>query len=71
MLLCRIPILFHPGILKHWLTGYFNDHVGLHGDLRYFRSLTGDSGGLIIDPREFDLGDFDFWRGTVGVSFSF
>jgi len=53
------------------LTGYFNDHVGLHGDLRYFRSLTGDSGGLIIDPREFDLGDFDFWRGTVGVSFRF
>jgi opacity protein-like surface antigen len=54
------------------LTGYFTSHVGLRGDLRYFRSLQGDSdGGLIIDPREFDLGEFDFWRATVGLHFRF
>lgn len=55
------------------LTGYFNDHVGLRGDIRYFRSLQGEAGadGVIIDPRDFDLGEFDFWRGTVGVSFRF
>jgi hypothetical protein len=55
------------------LTGYFNEHVGLRGDVRYFRSLQGEAGatGPIIDPRDFDLGDFDFWRATVGVSLRF
>jgi opacity protein-like surface antigen len=55
------------------LSGYFNDHVGLRGDIRYFRSLedsTGDD-GFLLDPRDFDLGDFDFWRFTVGVAFKF
>ena len=55
------------------LNGYFNEHVGLRGDIRYFRSLQGDDGadGIIIDPRLFDLGEFDFWRASVGVSFRF
>jgi opacity protein-like surface antigen len=54
------------------LVGYFSQHVGLRGDVRYFRSLA-DSGddGFIFDPRNFDLGDFDYWRATVGVSFRF
>jgi hypothetical protein len=46
--------------------GFASDHVGFRGDVRYYRALT--------DPEsdnEFDiaLGDFDFWRGTVGVTF--
>jgi opacity protein-like surface antigen len=46
--------------------GFASDHVGFRGDLRYYRALT--------DPEpdnEFDIdfGDFDFWRGTVGVTF--
>jgi hypothetical protein len=45
---------------------FFNDNVGLRGDLRYFRGLQGDD-----DDFGFDLGDFDFWRGTVGVTFRF
>jgi len=52
----------------------FNDHLGLRGDIRYFRSLQGEpgaDGGIIIDPRDFDLGDFDFWRATVGLSLRF
>ena len=54
------------------LVGYFNSHVGLRGEIRYFRSLQGDGdGGLVIDPRNFDLGDFTFWRGTVGLSLRF
>jgi len=55
------------------LTGYFNGHIGLRGEIRYFRSLQGESGagGIIIDPRDFDLADFDFWRGTVGLSLRF
>jgi len=47
---------------------FFNDHVGIRGDLRYFRSLR--------DPEEdndFDIatGGFDFWRGTGGITFRF
>jgi opacity protein-like surface antigen len=50
------------------LMGFFNDHVGLRADVRYFRALT--------DPEEdnefdIDFGDFDFWRGTVGVALRF
>ena len=46
--------------------GFASDHVGFRGDVRYYRALS--------DPdsdNEFDiaLGDFDFWRGTVGVTF--
>jgi opacity protein-like surface antigen len=47
---------------------FFNDHVGIRGDARYFRSLR--------DPEpdnEFDIavGNFDFWRATGGVTFRF
>lgn len=45
--------------------GFMSDHVGLRGDLRYFRSLSDPD-----EDNEFDIdfGDFDFWRGTVGVT---
>jgi opacity protein-like surface antigen len=48
------------------VNGQFTDNVGIRGDLRYFRSLQDDS-----DDDEFDLGlsDFDFWRGSIGVTF--
>jgi hypothetical protein len=37
--------------------------VGLRGDLRYFRQIDD------ISPiRSIDLGDFNYWRGTVGLS---
>ena len=46
--------------------GFVSDHVGFRGDVRYYRSLS--------DPEEdnefdIDFGDFDFWRGTAGVTF--
>lgn len=45
----------------------FNEHVGLRGDVRYFRSISDiDAGDL-----EVDLGSFDFWRAYGGVSFAF
>jgi outer membrane protein with beta-barrel domain len=49
--------------------GYFNDHVGLRGDLRYFR-LLGDNNP---SPNDLDLAlqSFNFWRGTIGVTFRF
>jgi hypothetical protein len=54
------------------LQGYFNQHVGLRADVRYFRSLSGKSDdGFLLDPTEFELGDFSFWRATAGVTFKF
>jgi opacity protein-like surface antigen len=43
------------------VMGYFNDHVGLRGDLRYFRNMNGD----VIN--DIDFGSFHFWRGSIGV----
>ena len=50
------------------LTGFFTDNVGIRGDFRYFRSLQDDD-----EPNEFGFtfGQFDFWRGSVGVTFRF
>lgn len=47
---------------------FFSDKVGLRGDVRYFRSLKDDSADNDVD---FSLGSFNYWRGTVGVSFRF
>jgi opacity protein-like surface antigen len=46
---------------------FFNDNVGIRGDIRYFRSLQNDDDELL----DLGLADFDFWRGTVGVTFRF
>jgi opacity protein-like surface antigen len=47
---------------------FLTDNVGLRGDVRYFRSLedSDDSDDLDLGP-----GDFDFWRGSLGVAFRF
>ena len=42
--------------------GYFNDHVGVRGDLRYLRTLTGD-----VINESLDLGGFHFWRLSAGL----
>jgi opacity protein-like surface antigen len=46
---------------------FFNDNIGIRGDVRYFRGLQGDD----ENDLDLDLADFDFWRGTVGVTFRF
>jgi len=43
-------------------------HVGLRGDLRYFRRLRSPSGSNDLDVT---LSDFRFWRVTGGLSFRF
>jgi opacity protein-like surface antigen len=50
------------------VAGFFNDNVGLRGDIRYFRSLQDNE-----PDDEFDvaLSDFRFWRGTIGLVFRF
>jgi hypothetical protein len=41
--------------------GFFNEHFGLRGDVRYFRNLTGDSVGTV------DFGSLHFWRVSAGI----
>jgi hypothetical protein len=48
------------------LMGFFSDHVGLRGELRYFRNLTSDLNDSDNDL-ELGLGDVDFWRATLGL----
>jgi opacity protein-like surface antigen len=49
---------------------FFSPNVGIRGDLRYFRSLNDEDPGAAL-PVDLGLGDFDFWRGDVGVTFRF
>ena len=46
------------------VMGFFNDHFGLRGDLRYMRTLENNSSSTNID---FDPGGFHFWRASAGV----
>jgi opacity protein-like surface antigen len=49
------------------VMGFFSSSVGLRGDVRFFRSLrNADPSGVDIQ-----LGDFKFWRGTLGLTFKF
>ena len=48
------------------VMGFMTDNVGFRGDIRYFRAFSEDEQNEAID---LDLSDFDFWRGTVGVTF--
>ena len=51
------------------VMGYFSDHVGLRGDLRYFRNFKAD----IIEATDIDFerGTFNFGRASIGVLFRF
>lgn len=55
---------FNAGAGVAW---FFSPRLGARGDVRYFRHAED------IDDREFSLGDgtFDFWRGSLGVTFRF
>ena len=48
------------------INGQFTDNVGIRGDVRYFRSLQDNEADNDLD---LSLGNFDFWRGTVGLTF--
>jgi opacity protein-like surface antigen len=56
-------------VLGGGVMGYFTDHVGLRGDLRYFRNFKVDD--FNIDNVDFDKGTFNFGRASVGVLFRF
>ena len=48
--------------------GFFNEHFGLRGDVRYYRNFGEDESDEDFD---LDFGDFGFWRGTAGLVFKF
>jgi hypothetical protein len=48
------------------IMGFFATHVGLRGDVRYFRTINSNSPDNPLDL-ELDLGGFHFWRASIGV----
>lgn len=50
------------------VLGQVNDRVGIRGDVRYFRSFRDSDNDQGLD---LDLSGFNFWRGTLGVTFRF
>lgn len=48
------------------VNGHFTDNLGIRGDLRYFRTLQDNE---VDNDLDLSLGSFDFWRGTVGLTF--
>jgi hypothetical protein len=49
------------------MMGFFSNHVGLRGDIRFVRSFS------TLSFSAFDLSDenLEFWRGVFGVTFKF
>lgn len=50
------------------LMGFVTPNVGIRGDVRYFRGFTGALSG---SATPLALGNFQFWRAGLGVSFRF
>jgi opacity protein-like surface antigen len=48
------------------VMGYFTDHIGLRGDVRYLRTLNSEDLDAPGVP-DIDLGSFHFWRATIGL----
>jgi len=49
------------------VMGFFSQNVGLRGDVRYFRGYRGTSD----NTTGLALGNFSYWRTSVGVAFKF
>ena len=50
---------------------FFNEHVGVRFDVRYFRTLTDSDPQSGVDDVDFDLGGLNFWKWDVGAAFKF
>ena len=50
------------------LMGFISENVGLRGDVRYFRTFKGAPSGSLTG---LDVGNFQFWRASAGVTFKF
>lgn len=50
------------------VMAFFSEHVGLRGDVRYFRTLTDEDTGTGVN---FELGQLNFWKWDIGAAFRF
>jgi hypothetical protein len=48
------------------LMGFFSEHVGLRGDVRYLRTINASDASL-SDPFNVSQGNFHYWRASAGV----
>jgi hypothetical protein len=49
------------------IMGFFSSNAGIRADIRFFRSMrNADPDGV-----DLQLGDFKFWRGTIGLTLKF
>jgi len=48
------------------VMGFFSDHVGVRGDVRYLRTISAKEANL-SDPFNLSEGDFHYWRAAIGV----
>ena len=48
------------------VMGFLSDHVGLRGDVRYFRTFN-DNSSISGQGVNVDFGSFHFWRASFGV----
>lgn len=46
------------------VMGYFSNHVGMRGDVRYFHNLTDNSASNVAN---IDFGSFHYWRASIGL----
>ena len=49
------------------VMGFLSDHVGLRGDVRYFRNFNDNSTINVPNGVNIDFGSFHFWRASFGV----
>jgi opacity protein-like surface antigen len=49
------------------IMGFFSDNAGIRADVRFFRSMRDTD----PDGVDLELGQFKFWRGTVGLTLKF
>lgn len=50
------------------LIAYLSHNVAVRGDIRYFRNLSDTEPG---EGTDFDLGDFNYWQATAGLTIRF
>ena len=53
------------------VMAFFSEHVGVRGDVRYFRTLTDQDAGSGVDDSISNSGDLNFWKWDVGAAFRF
>jgi opacity protein-like surface antigen len=51
------------------VMGFFNDHVGLRGELRYLRGTHDMNASTGINSIDFNGNKLHFWRPSIGVVF--